>query len=312
MSAAMGPAIFLCFGVLFAVPGLTEPWFRARDVRPLLSRFMLRVLLAAVAAGMGVLAAATLQRVPFLEPELRRMLVLTGAVALVGVVLWWVFPGVGYWLDSSEDDDAAAARRRAAAAQADAIARAKAVPLPFWSKALWVLVFAVLAVLLYGVQYATFLPTAEAVAWGEQARAPLLAVMAVAALPFLRRRHHRKARPLLYMMLLVPLGALLWAFVWYAGGEGLAAGTGALQAQLSPGTPGAVEVTVIQTGSARSRRGCDGRVSVRPSDWLDGTEIDLCGIPLDLHSQLQAGDRMRLTGFESPLGLRYTQVQLLR
>jgi hypothetical protein len=174
---------------------------------------------------------------------------------------------------------------------------------------LWTLAILFIGAGLYGTTATRFLPSPDHLDWVAR-KLPILIAMAVSALGVLVFFSKPEAGKGIFgsaMIQNIVIFLFLTASIVALANPLLTTGLPALQSYLVADDTGSQTVVVQGTDNAGQGDGC---IKAAPVAAQNGpsTVIDICGVPSSIRDTLAMGDKLTLTGKQTPYGLRYTNI----
>lgn len=111
-------------------------------------------------------------------------------------------------------------------------------------------------------------------------------------------------------VMMAAYGLAFGGAAWLLAPSFLNRGLPGVHAQAFEGRLDVAQVTVVARGRGVSRRGCGYTATVTGTDLAGAGGVRVCGIDPADWEKLEPGDRLELTGWRTPYGLRYRQARL--
>ena len=173
---------------------------------------------------------------------------------------------------------------------------------------LWTLAILFIGAGLYGTTAIRFLPTADHMDWVAR-KLPILIAMAISTLGVLIFFSKPEAGKGVFgsaMIQNIAIFLLLSAGVVALAKPFFTTGLPALQSYLIAGTTGN-QTVVVQSTDVGQGDGCIKAASAAAENG-PSTTINICGVPSSIRDTLATGDKLNLTGKQTPYGLHYTNI----
>ncbi len=174
---------------------------------------------------------------------------------------------------------------------------------------LWTLAILFIGIGLYGTTATRFIPSPDHLDWVAR-KLPILiaiAVSVVGALVFFSKPEAGKGIFGSAMVQNIFIFLLLAAAIVALAKPLFTTGFPALQSYLVAATTGSQTVVVQSTDNTGQDGGCIKATSVATENG-PSTAINICDVPSSIRDALATGDKLTLTGEQTPYGLRYTNI----
>ncbi|WP_428539692.1 hypothetical protein [Profundibacter sp.] len=174
---------------------------------------------------------------------------------------------------------------------------------------LWTLAILFIGIGLYGTTATRFIPSPDHLDWVAR-KLPILIAMAVSALGVLVFFSKPEAGKGIFgaaMVQNIAVFLILSAGVMALAKPFFTTGLPALQSNLVAGKTGSQTVVVQSIDNPDQGDGCiNGTMAT--AENAPATAINICGVPGSIRDTLATGDKLTLTGKQTPYGLRYTNI----
>lgn len=295
-------AFFACIGFLFLIPRLSRWLIRARYFYHWRMIFAVVKLLIAALIWCGLMVAV-LMSLP--HPELIFLVFLHVTTSTLYYVALFVFPGAYA--------DRLGAQAPTPMEYAPRHATAKTATGAHWIHVLIAApLFIVAASGLYGERFASFVPTLDLSNFAYQSSLIFLMyclVLGVVAAHFGKMHRtgfwlfgSRAVNLMLAPAVFVALGVMTFT-------PAVTKGLPDLHARLLPGPGATTTVRVSALIEPDQRGGCEWGVDVISDVYFSTRPHEVCGLDRRLWRRLEPTDEIRLEGYRTPFGFRYTDVK---
>ncbi len=178
-----------------------------------------------------------------------------------------------------------------------------------WSIPFVAVPFAIFFIGMIAGSHAHFIPNAAQTAFAQEYLIPMCigaALIGGVTVALDRTNSSKIESPPARFILLTPA---LFAVAYVFGKSFLTIGAPVIHSQFNKDKAGQLSVRVTSIGRERKRRSCDYILYAQAAGAYQGHEFKLCDVPRNIWDGAQPGQRLRLEGFETAYGFRYSEIR---